>query len=76
MGQDSVQLSLSKDEALVLFEWLNRFNKSDTSFEDQAEQRVLWNLEAQLESSLVEPLEPDYLEKLESARARVRDSNE
>jgi hypothetical protein len=74
MSQD-VTLTLSRDEALVFFEWLARFNSEEgRQFEDQAEERVLWNLEASLELRLVEPFAPDYQQILEGARARVRDS--
>ena len=71
----SVVLTLSQQEALVLFEWLANFNEHGTSaFADQAEQRVLWNLEAGLESVLVAPLRRDYDKLLEQARAAVRDA--
>lgn len=77
MADKNVQLELSRDEAIVLFEWLMRFNKSDGArFEDQAEQRVLWDLEAMLESRLVEPFEPNYSDLLARARLSVRDSEE
>lgn len=77
MTDRKVLLELSKDEALVLFEWLHRFNEAeDKRFEDQAEQRVLWNLEAMLESALVEPFDAKYDELLTAARARVRDDDE
>jgi hypothetical protein len=46
-----VVLTLSRDEAVVFFEWLSRFTSQEGHrFEDQAEERVLWNLEAALES--------------------------
>ena len=71
---DSVNVTLSRDEALVLFDWLARFNAEEGHpFADQAEQRALWNLAAVLESTLVEPLKPDYDALLSAARARLRD---
>lgn len=71
---EEVTLRLSRDEALVLFEWIHRFNSEEGHrFEDQSEQRVLWNLEASLESTLVEPFKPEYGEILAAARSRVRD---
>lgn len=73
---DRMNLSLSNDEALVFFEWLTRFNASRPEFVDQAEQRVLWNLEAMLESGLVPPLRADYDALLNAARDRVRDSRD
>ena len=77
MTEGKVTLQLSRDEALVLFEWVSRFNKTRTpAFEDQAEERVLWDLEARLESELVEPLRKDYARTLADARAHVRDVGE
>ena len=74
-----VTVSFTKDEALVLFEWLHR--REDLGLDslealgcvDQAEQRVIWDLSAVLESTLAEPLRSDYLELVEAARARLRD---
>jgi hypothetical protein len=77
MHEKKVTLELSREEAIVFFEWLARFNKSeDWHFEDQAEQRVLWNLEATMESVLVEPFDPNYTQILATARAKVRDSGQ
>lgn len=74
MSDPDISVTLSRAEALVLFEWLARFNKTCRSdFEDQAEQRVLWDLEAMLEATLVEPLDSRYADLLAAARARVRD---
>lgn len=72
---EDVTLTLSRDEAVVFFEWLRRSSSEERHrFEDRAEQRVLWNLEASLESTLVEPFRPEYGEILAAARSRVRDS--
>lgn len=77
MSQSKVCLELSPDEALVLFDWLCRINDAESQqFEDQAEQRVLWNLEAMLESALPEILHPRYEDLLTAARSRVRDPEE
>lgn len=76
-GSDRIGVELSRDEALVLYEWLCRFNqREDTTFDDQAEQRVFWDLEASLESSLDEPLSESYPDLLAAARERVRDAPE
>ena len=70
-----VTVELTGDEALVLFEWIKRFNAQDhNDFEDQAEARVLWDIEAMLEKTLVEPFDPEYDRLLAAARATVRDS--
>ena len=72
-----VQLSLSRNEAIVLFEFLSRYTDTGKlAIEDQAEQRVLWDLCAMLESQLHEPISPDYDGILERARAAVRDSTD
>ena len=77
MANENINLELSREEALVLFEWISRFNKSESSsFEDQAEQRILWDLEAMLESKLFEPFDANYPEMLARARAKVRDSSD
>ena len=69
-----VTIELSEDQAMVLFEWLAGFNQQKSQdFADQAEQRVLWDLESTLESLLAEPLSGDYRAIVEAARARVRD---
>ena len=70
-----VTLEISNDEALILHDLLCRINDKDDSleFEDQAEQRVLWNLECVLEKILAEPFDSNYSEILEKARSRVRD---
>lgn len=70
-----VVLTLSTEEALVLFDWVSRYNAEEQrNFQDQAEERVLWDLEAMLESQLVEPLSDGYERALEGARACVRDT--
>jgi hypothetical protein len=68
-----VDVRLTPDEALVLFGFLSRYSDSDQlRVEDQAEQRVLWNLCCLLEKQLVEPFKPNYMGLLKSARSRVR----
>ena len=72
---ENVALKLSINEALVLIEWLSEFNKKDNTllFEDQAEERVLFDLESSLEKVLSQTFEGNYLDKLLSARREVRD---
>ena len=75
MEQRKVTLELSREQALVFFEWLSKFNATQSRrFEDQAEERVLWDIESMLESTLVEPFDARYEELLAKARAAVRDS--
>lgn len=71
--KSNVELRLSADEALVLYDLLARFaDQGRLEVGDPAEARVLWDLQCSLEKRLVEPLDPEYLTLLEAARARVR----
>lgn len=75
-SRDSVSFVLDRTQALVLYEFLTRGQSKDDdygSIEDQAELRVLWDLQATLESSLDEPLSANYSELLARARSSVRD---
>lgn len=67
-------MTISKDQALVLFDFLARFNevKRQDVFEDQAEQKTLWVLEGQLEKQLVEPFKPDYENIIKESRNKIR----
>jgi len=72
---DEVTINLTKDEALVLFEFLSRFSDEDRlSIKDQAEQRALWNLTCVFEKALSEPFSNDWPQIIEGARSRLRDA--
>ena len=72
--KDPVSLTLSRAEALVLFEFLWRFSEGQhLEIRDPSERRVLWDLLADLEGVLPEPLAHDYKEQLRSARESLRD---
>lgn len=75
MNEENINIELTKDEAIVLFEFLTRFNNQNNPdiFDDQAEQRVLWNFESLLEKKLTAPFRPDYLDIVKKARDKVRD---
>ncbi len=75
LSPKKITLELSSHEALVLFEFLSRFNLEDRSphFEHDAEQHMLCELESELERQLAEPLDPNYRTYLREARERVRD---
>lgn len=76
MPEEAVTIQLTGDQALVLFDWIGRFNENgDGTFLDQAEQKVLWIIEGRLEKSLVAPF-GQYDELLSQARDRVRDSED
>lgn len=75
--RDPVRLDLTGDEALVLFEFLQRFDDEGMLIiSDQAEERALWNLHCLLQKQLVEIFHPDYKALLAAARDRLRDSAE
>lgn len=71
MNGESVEIKLTSDEALVLFEWLAHFDSVAGLDVNSAEQQVLWEIEAQLERKLVEPLAPNYEVLLQAARLRI-----
>ena len=74
MWSKSVTIELTSEAALVLYDWLTRFNQQDeTAFADQAEERVLFDLEALLEKALVAPLQSDYAVLVAQARSHMRD---
>lgn len=78
MENEKINIELTKEEAIVLFEFLGRFNENNdlSNFEDQAEQRVLWDMESNLEKKLNEPFRADFKEIVKKARDKVRDKNE
>ncbi len=70
----ALAIALTGNEALVLYEFSSEDRKSEAHLvEDQAELRVLWDVEAILESSLVAPFATDYDDRLAAARDAVRD---
>lgn len=69
-----VQVSLTSDEAIVLFEFVRRFSNShELTIVDQVEQRVLWNLCCIFERGVMAHLEGDWADLLRHARERLRD---
>lgn len=77
MSAETIKIELNSDEALILFELLSRYSDTDElAIEDQAEQRVLWNLCCDLEKLLIEPFSNNYREMVVDARSRIRDSKE
>ena len=71
----SISLELSEDEAIVLLEWLHNFNEKErpTLFQDQAEERILFDLEAELEKVISGTFADDYKSIITKARDRIRD---
>ena len=71
---NEITLTLTNDEALVLFDFLSRFNEKEHNelFEDQSEEKTLRLIESQLEKILVEPFMPNYIDILKEARNKTR----
>ncbi len=70
-----ITIKLSKYEALVFFDWLSRFNEMENrnTFEDQAEERILFDLESTLEEQIPAILSSNYDNLLAKARELTRD---
>ena len=68
-----VTVTLTADEALVLFELLHRWEDAGTinPVLQAGEQTALWAVSARLESILVEPFQGDYLDLVDGARQRL-----
>ena len=70
--QTKVQIVLSREEALVLFEWLaSNSNSASTPGDDSVERAVFCRIEGQLESSLHEVFAEDYDDQLAKARGAL-----
>ncbi|MDY6024793.1 hypothetical protein [Bergeyella zoohelcum] len=69
-----ILMEFSKEESIVFFSWLNYFNEnSENMFQDQSEQRVLWDLESSLEKIILDVFSDDYNDKLKKYRELIRD---
>jgi hypothetical protein len=72
---EKIKIELTRQEALVLFEYLHRCDdEGKYVFADQAEQRVLWDLECVMQKQLVEVFDPQYGALVKNAWAALRDS--
>ena len=74
-----INIELTNDELIVLSDLINRL--SDTNFlnnfyEDQAEERALWNLDAILEKNTAKILNKNYSEELQISRNNLRDNEQ
>lgn len=71
MSED-IAIRLSRDEALVLFEFFSRFDDTDDfTLRHNAEYLAFSRFSAQLDKALVEPFRPEYAELLRAARERI-----
>lgn len=73
MSETGVAITLSSDEALILFDLLHRWEGQQLVPEPQnkAEQVALWNLSAILERELRAPFDSRYAELVSEAAARL-----
>lgn len=69
---EPVRVTLTKAEALVLFDLLADFRDQPTLLiRNNAERATLWNLAAGLEKTLAEPFSEHYQRPLDQARSLV-----
>ncbi|WP_413662923.1 hypothetical protein ACJJI5_10475 [Microbulbifer sp. EKSA008] len=69
-----VKITLTEDEAWVLFELTRRFSDSDKlMIEDQAEERALWNLCCVFEKTLHQDSDLEYRDFIQQCRSKLRD---
>ena len=58
----------------MVFEFLSRYSDGRRlAVEHPAEERVLWDIQCDLERALHEPIAHDYAERLEKARESICD---
>ena len=68
----TVDLQLTPEQAIVLFDFLARFCEQDQlAIEHPAEERVLLAISARLDKALVSPFRSDYAALLAQAREAV-----
>ena len=71
-----VNITLTEDEAWVLFELTRRFSDSNKlNIEDKAEERALWNLCCIFEKTLHQESEIEYKEFITQCRDRLQDED-
>jgi len=69
MPKDTITIELSSDEAVVLFEFLQRMESDNRlAFANPAEFIALLRISGQLESNLLEPFDPNYRQILHAAQ--------
>ena len=75
---DDVTIKLTKDQAVVLSDWLDRMMGSPAFDNLVNQERAVWSplytMAGTLETTLTEIFSPDYLGRLHNARERLLDS--
>jgi hypothetical protein len=80
-ADDPVRIAITRDEALVLHEWLSRVVDDENArpiadaFDHDGEAWALAALLAVLERALPEPYEPGFEKRLRAARDRIAAAN-
>jgi hypothetical protein len=80
-SDDLVRVAITRDEALVLHEWLSRVVDDENArpiadaIDHDAEAWALAGLLALLERALPEPYEPGFEKRLAAARERIVGAN-
>ncbi len=70
-------ISLSEDDAVVLFEYFSRFDETDDlSFHHAAEYLALQRLAGQIDQTTSAMFKPNYGDILQAARSRIADGFE
>ena len=71
--QKKVEMLLTREEAIVLHDFLVRESENAEMYRDKSEQLTLWKIEAQLDKMLEEPFMPDYCELRDKAREIIKE---
>ncbi|MFD8261347.1 hypothetical protein ACFV19_20970 [Streptomyces griseoluteus] len=74
MGDSQVTIKLTSDEAVVLSHWLERLQMTDLGrvVDDPAVRAPIHRIAGTLDKALPELFAPDYDQRLEAARQRLR----
>ena len=73
MKEDQITITLKKDEALVLFEFVTKLTKEIHHKDNNSDTYALWALENSLEVELAEPFLPNYDKIITEAKKRLVD---
>ena len=73
---NQLDIKVTKDEAIVLFELLSRYSKTDVlSVEHKAVQLAVWNLTCLFEKNIAKAFDIDYQEALHAARLKLQNED-
>jgi len=72
MPDKKIGVRIGRDEAVILFEMLAEFSSQPIlPIRDEAERLALFRLHGALESTLEEPLMPEYRQIVDESRSRL-----